>query len=58
MKVIEIWSKVEELTVQLSAKGDSLLIRSQAQPCAKHCGSSFKAVNFWAVNVFNKPKWI
>ena len=22
------------------------------------CGSGFKAVNFWSVGVFNKPRWI
>ena len=58
MKLLEIWSKVEETTVQLSVKGDSLIIRTQAKPCAKHCGSGFKAVNFWSVGVFNKPRWI
>ena len=58
MKVLEIWSKVEEITVQLSDKGDSLIIRSQAKPCTQHCGRSFKAVNFWCVGVFNKPRWI
>ena len=58
MKVLEVWSKVEEITVQLSDKGDSVIIRSQAKPCAQHCGSGFKAVNFWCVGVFNKPRWI
>ena len=58
MKVLEVWSKVEEITVQLSDKGDSVIIRTQAKPCAQHCGSSFKAVNFWCVGVFNKPRWI
>jgi len=58
MKVLEVWSKVEEITVQLSDKGDSVIIRSQAKPCAQHCGSCFKAVNFWCMGVFNKPRWI
>ena len=58
MKVLEVWSKVEEITVQLSDKGDSVIIRSQAKPCAQHCCSSFKAVNFWCVGVFKKPRWI
>ena len=58
MKVLEVWSKVEEITVQLSDKGNSLIIRTQAKPCAQHCGSSFKAVNFWCMGVFNKPRWI
>ena len=58
MKLLEIWSKVEEITVQLSVQGDSLIIRTQAKPCAQHCGSGFKAVNFWSVGVFNKLRWI
>ena len=58
MKVLEIWSEVKEITVQLSGKGDNLIIRTQAKPCAQHCCSSFKAVNFWCVGVFNKPRWI
>ena len=58
LKVLEIWSEVEEITVMLSNQTGDLLIRSQAKPCPQHCLSSFKAVNYWVVGLFTKPKWI
>lgn len=58
MKVLEIWSMVEEVTVMLSSDASSVIIRTQAYPCAQHCCNSFKQVNFWSVGVFSKPRWI